>query len=347
VRVLITADPVLPVPPQFYGGIERIIATLAEGLLNRGHDIGLLAHAQSTCAVTANYKWPSPQGGSWRYMRALHHAVNDFKPGLVHSFSRLLYLSPALVRRGLPKIMSYQRHPSRRTVSWANALAADSIMFTGCSESITAKGQRGGGKWRTIHNFVDLQRYTFQSNVADDAPLLFLSRIEPIKGTHIAIEACRLSRRRLIIAGNHSQKNDEEGRYWRELIKPQIDDKQVEYVGPVDDKQKNELLGQAAALIVPVQWEEPFGIVFVEALACGTPVISWRRGALPEIIDEGKNGFLVSSVDEICSAIKRISILSRRNCRRHVETFFSAEAIVAQYEQLYDEATAALRIRRH
>jgi glycosyltransferase involved in cell wall biosynthesis len=111
--------------------------------------------------------------------------------------------------------------------------------------------------------------------------------------------------------------------------------------------QENQLLGEAAALLVPIQWDEPFGIVFIEALACGTPVISWRRGALPEIIEEGKNGFLVSSVDEICSAIKRISILSRRDCRRHAEMFFSAEAIVAQYEQLYDEVTAALRIRRH
>jgi glycosyltransferase involved in cell wall biosynthesis len=334
-RILLTADPALPVPPEFYGGIERIIATLAEALLSRGHEIGLLAHPQSTRVVTANYKWPSPQDGAWPHIRSLHRAVNDFKPGLVHSFSRLLYLSPALVRRGLPKIMSYQRHPSRRTVRWANALAGNSIMFTGCSESITAKGQNGGGKWRTIHNFVDVERYTFVPAVPDDAALVFLSRIESIKGTHIAIEACRCAGRKLIIAGNHSEKDDPEGRYWRELIKPQIDGRNVEYVGPVNDEEKNNLLGRAAAMIVPVQWDEPFGIVFIEALACGTPVISCARGALPEIVRNGIEGFLIRDSNEAAHAISRLDKIVRSKCSERARTSFSASSVVARYEELY------------
>jgi glycosyltransferase involved in cell wall biosynthesis len=340
-RILLTADPALPVPPELYGGIERIIATLAQALLNRGHEIGLLAHAESTCAVTASYKWPLPSEGAVAQMRTLHRAGQDFKPDLVHSFSRLLYLSPVLVRRALPKIMSYQRHPSRRTVSWANVLAGNSIRFTGCSESITARGRLGGGNWRTIHNFVDLERYSFQPVVADDAPLLFLSRVEPIKGTHIAIEACRLAGRKLVIAGNHSEQDNEEGKYWRDSILPKIDRRAVEYIGPIDDRRKDELLGQSAALIVPVQWEEPFGIVFAEALACGTPVISCPRGALPEIVRNGANGYLVRDARHAAEAIGSIGQIDRATCREDARKYFSVEAIVPQYESLYQESLTA------
>jgi glycosyltransferase involved in cell wall biosynthesis len=230
--------------------------------------------------------------------------------------------------------MSYQRDPNRRTVSWAQRLARGSLQFTGCSEYICRLGRSAGGDWSAIHNFVDLDSFDFVASVPDNAPLVFLSRVEEIKGAHLAIEIARGAGRRLIIAGNHSA-NAKEAAYWRERVEPHLDRDGIEYVGPVDDRQKNALLGQAAALLVPVQWDEPFGIVFVEALACGTPVISCPRGALPEIVEPGTTGFLSGSPDELLAAVGRVRQLDRRRCRAAVEERFSVGVIAQQYETKY------------
>src|SRR5262249_47761422 len=159
-------------------------------------------------------------------------------------------------------------------------------------------GRRAGGEWRAVHNFVDTDFYTFQPAVAADAPLVFLSRVERIKGAHTAIEVARRAGRRLIIAGNRASAGPEPD-YREHGIAPRLGPG-MEYVGQVDEAQKNVLLGQAAAMVVPIEWDEPFGIVFAEALACGTPVISCPRGALPEIVRPGTDGFLVTSVAEAC-----------------------------------------------
>jgi glycosyltransferase involved in cell wall biosynthesis len=146
--------------------------------------------------------------------------------------------------------------------------------------------------------------------------------------------------RRLLIAGNHGT-NGEEGRYWREEILPHLGSDGVEYVGAVNDEQKNELFGKAAALLVPIEWDEPFGIVFAEALACGTPVISSPRGALPEIVRRGVDGFLVSSVEEACGAVNNLSKISRGDCRQRVEQCFSSSVIARAYERMYAELVEA------
>jgi glycosyltransferase involved in cell wall biosynthesis len=342
VKVLLSADPELPVPPRTYGGIERIVDSLARGLRRRGHEVALAAHADSTAPVERLFAWPGKASlnaaAAARNTLALRRAVRTFQPDLLHSFSRLLYLVP-LLPRSLPKIMSYQRYPSRRTVAWAARLAQGTLHFTGCSDYISDLGRRAGGRWTSIHNCVELERYDFRPAVADDAPLVFLSRVEHIKGAHLAIEAARKSGQRLLLAGNH-ETTGENGRYWREEIAPHLGRDGIEYVGPVDDWQKNELLGRARAMIVPVQWDEPFGIVFAESLACGTPVISCPRGALPEIVREGREGFLCRTVEELVAAIASAQSLDRAGCRRRVEEAFSAEKIVDRYEKLYQHLVA-------
>lgn len=336
-RILITADPELPVPPTLYGGIERIIDLLVRGLQARGHIVGLVAHRDSTCPVDRFFPWAGLRSqNKWdtlRNMATLGYAVRQFQPDVLHSFSRLVYLLP-LLAMPLPKIMSYQRRPTEKTVKWAASFAGRSLLFTGCSEHIAQQGRSAGGKWRAIHNCVELEKYTFQPTVAADAPLVFLSRVERIKGAHTAIAAARKAKRRLLIAGN--QVNTPEGqRYWQEEIAPYIGRDGIEYVGPVNDGQKNELLGQAAAMIVPIEWEEPFGIVFAEALACGTPVISCPSGSLLEIVRSGIEGFLVSDADAACEAIAKLVTLDRAQCRQRAEQCFAAEVIISQYEQLY------------
>lgn len=335
-KILLTADPELPVPPQLYGGIERVIDFVARGLGDRGHQVALLAHRDSTCPVDQPFAWPGLSSrnakDSLANGTALVQTVRQFQPDVLHSFSRLQYLLP-LLPSPLPKVMSYQRQPTARTVAWASYLGGDRLRFTGCSEHICYQGRAGGGQWQAIHNGVELSRYRFEPQVREDAPLVFLSRLEAIKGCHWAIAAAQRTGRQLIIAGNRVQ-SPEGDRYWQTEIAPHLSDR-IRYVGPVNDVQKNELLGQAAAMIVPIQWNEPFGIVFAEALACGTPVISCPRGALPEIVRPGIDGFLVKTLEETITAIERLPGIDRQNCRQRAELQFSARVIVDRYEQLY------------
>lgn len=343
-KILLTADPEIPVPPVLYGGIERIIDSVIKGLRAKGHTVGLVAHPDSTCPVDAFFPWQGASSHSrldtLKNTPTLWSAVHQFQPDVLHSFSRLQYLLP-LLPSSLPKIMSYQRRPTERTVRWAARIAGRSLTFTGCSEHICQQGKSAGGQWIPIHNFVDLGTYTFQPKVADDAPLVFLSRIERIKGAHTAIAIAQRTNRRLLIAGN--QVNSPAGkRYWEEEIAPHLGKNRIEYIGAVNDVQKNELLGQAAAMLVPIEWDEPFGIVFAEALACGTPVISCPRGALPEIVRQATDGFLINSIAAACAAVEKLPQINRYHCRQRVELHFSAEAIVNQYEALYQKLAGEL-----
>lgn len=337
-RLLFTADPELPVPPLHYGGIERIVASLIKELRSRGHHVGLVAHSDSSAEVDWRAAWPGARSQSltdtWANMSALSRAIDQFQPELVHSFSRIAYLGRHLLNP-LPKVMSYQREPSARTTNWASRLAGSSLAFTGCSEHIAATGRRSGGRWEAIPNFVDLDKFTFVPSVPSDAPLVFLSRVEPIKGCHTAIAIAKASGRRLLIAGNRVESGSAAG-YWDKEIAPHLGRDGIEYIGAVDDEQKNALLGSAAAMVVPIEWDEPFGIVFAEALACGTPVITCPRGAAPEIIDHGVHGFLIRSVEEGKNAVAQVNLLERDACRRHVEERFCKHYITTQYVALYE-----------
>jgi glycosyltransferase involved in cell wall biosynthesis len=172
--------------------------------------------------------------------------------------------------------------------------------------------------------------------VSPDAPLVFLSRLERIKGVHTAIAIAKRAGRPLLIAGNRV---DSAGgvAYWESEIQPHLGRDGIEYVGPVNDQEKDALLGTAAAMVVPIEWDEPFGIVFAESLACGTPVISTPRGSVPEIVEHGRHGFVVSSVEEGAAAVARLQEISRRACREHVEAKFAVGVVAQQYLSLYDE----------
>ena len=341
-KILLTADPELPVPPELYGGIERIIDLLVSGLRAKGHFIGLAAHQDSTSCADTFFPWPGKQSKNplhtLQNSQALWSSIRTFKPDVLHSFSRIAYLAP-VIASSLPKVMSYQREPSQRTVNWAAKIAGSRLTFTGCSNYICRQGRLGGGQWHPIHNCVALNKFTFQPEVNDDAPLVFLSRLERIKGAHMAIAVARKTGRRLIIAGNRVSSAEGEA-YWQNEIAPYLGQDGIEYVGAVDDVQKNELLGKAAAMIVPIEWDEPFGIVFVEALACGTPVISCPRGALPEIVRQGIDGFLVTDFKSACHAVERLNDINRQNCRERVMSHFSANVIVDKYENLYQSLSS-------
>jgi glycosyltransferase involved in cell wall biosynthesis len=332
----------IAVPPKGYGGIERIVDALVRFFRENGHEVGLVAHPESTSPASKLYQWPDLRPDSLAATisnaLALRRAVDAFQPEVVHSFSRLAYMMP-IIRSRLPKIMSYQRHTGGAPLSVAARLGGRTLSFTGCSEYICSMGRPMGGDWHAIPNFVEPDKLTFVPRVPADAPLVFLSRIESTKGPDLAIAIARASGRHLILAGNHAAEGPQR-EYWDRHIAPELGRGDVEWIGEVDDTRKNDLLGRAAALLVPIQWEEPFGIVFAEALACGTPVLTCPRGALPEIVDPGSTGFFIETREQGVAAVGRIGELDRFACRRAAEERFSVKICAAMYLDLYRGALA-------
>lgn len=337
-RVALTVDPELPVPPALYGGIERIVDMLARSLVARGHEVKLFANAQSTCPVPL-VPWPGQTSSrsvdTVRNALTLARAMATERFDIVHSFSRIAYLAP-LLPLPIPKLMSYQREISPRTTSAAIRLSRGTLEFTAISrQMIEAKPL--SGRWHLVPNGVPLANCAFRETVPEDAPLVFLGRVEEIKGPHLAIEVAQRTGRKLVIAGNVPQ----EHRAWFEKhIAPHIDGEAIRYVGPVDDARKNALLGSAAALLMPILWEEPFGIVMAEAMACGTPVLGLRRGAVPEVVEHGVTGLVVDSVAELIEAVGRIRELSRPACRQRVDRLYSEAAITNAYLAVYTQMVA-------
>jgi len=336
-NILVTADPELPVPPRLYGGIERVIALLVNELHARGHRVGLVAHRDSSVPVELTPYTRNTGGGVLTVARnaaLIASAARALQADVVHSFSRLAYLAPLLPRR-IAKVMSYQRSVTRRTVRLARQLAGDSLVFAGCSGQLI-RSVESEGRWHVVYNALDTRLYEPVSAVAADAPLVFLGRIEPIKGTHVAIDVARQARRRLVIAGNVPAGPDARD-YFRAEVEPHIDGRNVTYVGAVDDEAKNRLLGGAAALLMPILWDEPFGIVMIEAMACGTPVVGLRRGSVPEVVADSTTGFVCDTPREMVEAVGRLDTIDRRLCRRSVDERFSASALVNAYESVYQE----------
>ena len=341
-RIAITVDPYLPVPPMLYGGIERVIDFLVRGLVERGHQVTMFAHPQSRTAGTLiPYGKPPHFGLLLRLIELgqvgfqLWRRRSEFD--LVHSFGRLAALLPILPLRSLPKVQSYQRAIPWQGVTQAVRVAGPSLYFTGCSTSLyRERPQHGdyGGQWQTIFNGVDVTKYQCVPSVQSDAPLVFLGRIEPVKSPHHAIAIAKACGRQLILAGNCERTHHT---YFAREIAPYIDGTHIRYVGPVTDAQKNAILGAATALLMPIEWEEPFGIVMVEAMACGTPVIGFARGSVREIVHDGINGFICQTVDEAAAAVARVRTLDRVTVRADCEARFSSTVIVSAYERLYHE----------
>jgi len=332
-RIALTADPELPVPPSQYGGIERIVDMLARALLARGHSVTLFAHRASSCPVK-HVPWPGSQSQSIadtiRNAATLSRQVAVGRFDVVHSFSRIAYLAPILPWP-VAKLMSYQRDISERTTRAAVRLSRGTLEFSAISrQMIEAKPL--SGRWHLVPNGVPLHVYSFREKVAQDAPLVFLGRIEAIKGPHLAIEIARRMRRRLVIAGNIP---NEHSAWYEAHVAPHIDGEWVRYVGPVNDAQKNALLGEAAALLMPILWEEPFGIVMAEAMACGTPVLGLRRGAVPEVVEHGVTGFVCDTVDELVAASAGLQMLRRSDARARVERLYGDEAVADGYMRIY------------
>jgi glycosyltransferase involved in cell wall biosynthesis len=345
-RILLTADPYLPVPPRLYGGIERVVDLLARGLVARGHDVTLIAHPESRTAGRLVPYGSPPHLGRRARVRELGQAgralwARRSAVDVVHSFGRLAALLPLLPLRSLPKIQSYHRpRVPWRSVAVASALARESLVFTSCSQSVFRARGPLAGSWRAVYNGVALSTYRFEGAVADDAPLVFLGKLEPMKGVHDAIAIAQACGRRLVIAGERARAGPD-ALYFEREVAPHLDGGPVTFVGALDDAGKSELLGKAWALLFPTYWEETFGLVMIEAMACGTPVVAYARGAVPEVIRDGVNGYLCRSVEEAAAAVKRADLIDRAGVREDCQARFSDTRMVSEYERLYAEMAHA------
>lgn len=252
---------------------------------------------------------------------------------VVHNFGRADYLL-TLLHLNYPLIMTFENPILEKEISWLKTQRSSKILFTSVSNH-----QRNNipdfGDWRTVYNSINLKALPFVERPNGEPYLAFLGRLTSNKGVHIAIKVALATGMKLKIAGNIS---DEPGgrEYFDNQVRPHLND-QVEWIGEVNEEQKAEFLGHAAALLFPIQWDEPYGLVMAEALACGTPVIAIKRASTPEVVNDGVTGFLCNNDSEMIQAVKKISHISRNDCRNECEKRFSSAVMVDNYLKIYQE----------
>ncbi len=336
-RILLIMDPGIPVPPTLYGGHERLVYLFAEEYQKLGHEVTLLAGPQSHCSgktVTFGTNDLGRSSGvrfqeartTWKY---LWKNRNNFD--LVHNFGRLIYLLPVL-NSSVKKIMTYGRPVSTRGIKIVNAIPNRNLVFTACSNYCVSTGNVAG-KWETVYNTIDFSQYELNETVDNNAPLIFLGRLDKVKGAHTAIKIAKATNNDLIIAGNISHTPDNYA-YFKNEVEPQIDNRQIKYVGALNDTEKNFYLRQAKALLFPIEWDEPFGMVMVEAMACGTPVIAFNRGSVPEVVGK-ETGLIVDTFDEMIHAVNNVNHIDRVGCRACAYKRFDIKKIANDYLNLF------------
>lgn len=337
-RIALIAPPFIPVPPHQYGGTELFIAQLARGLKRRGFEPVVYTNGEATIECEKHYlyeksQWPV-KGEIYDNLKDLNHstwavaeAARDCD--VVH----LNNVSGLVATRFIEQPVVYTiHHPNLEELTEIYNFFP-STAFVTISEFQRARETMPFV--RTIHHGLDLSRYPLQEK--KQGYLSFLGRIAPIKGTHVAIEIAQRAGIPLKIAGEVQPMFRE---YFEREIRPKVDGKFIEYVGPADLATKIEILGNSMALLFPIQWEEPFGLVMVEAMACGTPVIALRRGSVPEVV-QGAGGVVCSTPEEMVAALKDFHP-DPAATRRYVEENFSVETMVSRYMDLYSELAGSI-----
>jgi glycosyltransferase involved in cell wall biosynthesis len=334
-RIALVAPPFICVPPDKYGGTELFIGHLAVGLNKLGHEAVVYTNGESQVPVERRWLYPESE---WPISGEIHGSLKDMNHtawavGDAQQDCDIIHLNnaPGLsLSRFTDRPMVYTiHHPHEPALSEYYQYYRDLYYVT------ISNFQRLREKLRlsrTIHHGIDFDKYRL---VEDKQPYLaFIGRIAPVKGTHLAIAAAKQVGVKLKIAGEIQPLFQD---YFDREIRPHIDGRNVEYVGEADLDAKNELLGNALAMLFPIQWDEPFGLVTIEAMACGTPVIAFPGGSVPEIVENGISGWVCDSVDTMAEKILSAGQLRPADVRAYAEHKFSVDRMVREYEALYSE----------
>ena len=318
-------------PPRHYGPWESVASLLTEGLTARGYDVTLFATGDSLTKGRLHSICPRgyeedstiiPKVWECLHISEVFEQSSEFD--IIHNnFDYLPLTYSGLVRTPVvttihgfssPGILPVYKKYNKKTyyVSISGADRSPELDYI-----------------KTIYHGIDLNRFTFEPE--PENYLLFFGRIHSDKGAREAIEIARACEKKLIIAGIIQDED-----YYRQHVEPYLEEGKVVYIGSVGPEERNTLLGRALAMLHPINFNEPFGLSVIEANACGTPVIAFNRGSMPELIENGKNGFLVNKVDEAAEAVRKTESIDRMTCRNYVERSFTVERMVDEYIEVYE-----------
>lgn len=342
------------VPPKGKNGLEQVVADLTEELVKMGHDVTLFATADSKTSAKLVPIWPtarsrdpygktmdSPTFATWSISEAfirhkefdiIHSHAGGFMAGhfagaiptpvvtTIHN-----PVSYDFLKQFPPEYLHYFDTIQEKHFSYTHPVAVSQFQARILKRPATV-----------ITNGIPLENWnTFSEETGEY--FAFLGYMTPDKGAAEAIQAILKTSEKLVIAGSLREDDPRGQSYFEEKIKPYIDDDKIKFVGILAPDQKADFYKKAKATLMPIQWDEPFGLVAIESMVCGTPVIAWNRAAMPEIIEEGVSGYLVNSVEELTQKITEVDKLSRKKARERVEHHFTAEIMAKKYVELYEK----------
>jgi len=334
-RIAVIAPPWTPVPPKLYGGIELVVDRLAVGFQKAGHEVLLFTTGDSTCPVPRAWTLQEAEHQrigmvvpELRHIMAAYEAVQDYD--IVHDHT---VMGPVYAQRfpDLQVVTTVHGPFNDELTDLYGRMAADGVPLIAISNAQSRPVPQIPIA-RVIHHGLDTADFPVGEGKGDY--FLFLGRMSPDKGAHRATEICYKAGVPLLMAAKMREPWEHE--YFDTNVRPYLNDR-IRYLGEVGHEEKLELLANAKGLIFPIRWNEPFGMVMIEAMACGTPVLAFPEGAAPEVVEDGKTGFLCADEAEMIDAIGRIDQIDRADCRAAVKGYFSAGRMVDEHIELFTE----------
>ncbi len=346
-KIALLAPPYLPIPPDGYGGVERIVYLLTEGLVKKGHDVTLFAPGDSKTSAKLFATFPKAIGNSGELKNKPFYPLLQYEDcfsragefDLIHNHAEHLamFLAENIktpVIHTIHSTMFEGETTTEKRMVWHRFKRQN---FVSISDS-QREGMKDLNFVGTVYNGIDINEYEYIENPRGDY-LLWVGRITPKKGPLEAIEIAEKKEMKLVMV---AVIDPVEQKYYEEVIKPRIDGDKVEFVGELQGSSLSSLYGNAYCTLVPISWHEPFGLVMVEAMACGTPVVAYDIGSAREVIEDGKTGFVVQDQLEMVEALQNIVNIKRIDCRKRVEEKFTSEKMVDGYEAVYKKVLKAV-----